>query len=113
VTLISRLRAYATSDVPFSDQQVPLVAENRAKVSVRLDHPLVERVIAPETLDLPVQQGDRVGKILVYDGEKVVARRALVSTMTLSDPSVFTRARWYAGRALDEAGDMLSSLSPF
>ncbi|HEX3254908.1 MAG TPA: D-alanyl-D-alanine carboxypeptidase family protein [Gaiellaceae bacterium] len=113
VTLISRLRAYATSDVPFSDQQVPLVAENRAKVSVRLDHPLVERVIAPETLDLPVQQGDRVGKILVYDGEKVVARRALVSTMTLSDPSVFTRARWYAGRALDEAGDMLSNLSPF
>jgi D-alanyl-D-alanine carboxypeptidase (penicillin-binding protein 5/6) len=113
VTLISRLRAYATSDVPFSDQQVPLVAENRAKVSVRLDHPLVERVIAPETLDLPVQQGDRVGKILVYDGDKVVARRALVSTMTLSDPSVFTRARWYAGRALDEAGDMLSSLSPF
>jgi D-alanyl-D-alanine carboxypeptidase (penicillin-binding protein 5/6) len=113
VTLISRLRAYATSDVPFSDQQVPLVAENRAKVSVRLDRPLVERVVAPETLDLPVQQGDRVGEVLVYDGDKVVARRALVSTMTLSDPSVFTRARWYAGRALDEAGDMLSNLSPF
>jgi D-alanyl-D-alanine carboxypeptidase (penicillin-binding protein 5/6) len=113
VTLISRLRAYATADVPFSDQQVPLVAENRAKESVRLDHPLVERVVAPETLDLPVHQGDRVGEILVYDGDKVVARRALVSTMTVSDPSVFTRARWYAGRALDEAGDMLSSLSPF
>jgi D-alanyl-D-alanine carboxypeptidase (penicillin-binding protein 5/6) len=73
VTLISRLRAYATSDVPFSDQQVPLVAENRAKVSVRLDRPLVERVVAPETLDLPVQQGDRVGEVLVYDGDKVVA----------------------------------------
>jgi len=113
VTLISPLRAYATAGVPFSDQQVPLVAENRARESVRLDHPLVERVVAPETIDLPVEQGDRVGEILVYDGDKVVARRALVSTLTLSEPSIFTRARWYAGRALDEAGDMLSSLSPF
>ena len=113
VTLISRLRAYATADVPFSDRQVPLVAATRAKEIVRLDHPLVEKVVAPQTLDLPVKQGDRVGEILVYDGDKVVARRPLVSTMTLSEPSVLTRARWYAGRALDEAGDMLSSLSPF
>ena len=27
--------------------------------------------------------------------------------------NIARRARWYAGRALDEAGDMLSSLSPF
>jgi serine-type D-Ala-D-Ala carboxypeptidase (penicillin-binding protein 5/6) len=113
VQLVSRTRTYATARLPYSNRTVPLVAADRVRKSVLLDRPLVERVVAPTTLDLPVKQGDRVGEILVYDGDKVVARQALVSPLTISEPSVFTRARWYAGRALDEAGDMLSSLSPF
>jgi hypothetical protein len=43
----------------------------------------------------------------------VIARRRLVSALSLGEPNLVTRARWYSGRALDEAGDMLSSLSPF
>ena len=78
-----------------------------------LDDALVEKVVAPDTLDVPVAQGDPVGEIVVYDGDKVVARRPLVSTATISEPTLPERVRWYAGRALDEAGDMLSSLSPF
>jgi hypothetical protein len=74
---------------------------------------LVEKVVAPESLDLPISQGDPVGEIVVYDGDKVVARRPLVSSETVGEPSLPARVRWYAGRALDEAGDMLSSLSPF
>jgi hypothetical protein len=50
---------------------------------------------------------------MVYDGDKVVARHPLVSSETVGEPSLPARVRWYAGRALDEAGDMLSSLSPF
>jgi serine-type D-Ala-D-Ala carboxypeptidase (penicillin-binding protein 5/6) len=113
VTLISRTRTYATAGVPLSDRRVPLVAADRVKASVLLDHPLVERVSAPSTLEVPVRQGDTVGEILVYDGDKVVARQPLVSPFSIGKPGVVTRARWYAGRALDEAGDMLASLSPF
>jgi D-alanyl-D-alanine carboxypeptidase (penicillin-binding protein 5/6) len=113
VTLISRTRVYARVGMPFSDGGVPLVAEGGAKATVRLDQPLIERVVAPETLDLPVSQGDPVGEVLIYDGERVIARRPLVSALSVSEPSFPRRARWYAGRALDEAGDMLSSLSPF
>jgi hypothetical protein len=81
--------------------------------TVPLDHAFVEKVVAPESLELPVSQGDPVGEIVVYDGDKIVARRPLVSSETVGEPSLPTRVRWYAGRALDEAGDMLSSLSPF
>ena len=113
ITLVSGTRTYAMARLPYSTRTVPLVAAGRVRKSVLLDHPLVERVVAPSTLDLPVREGDPVGEIVVYDGDRVVARRALISPLTISAPSVFTRARWYAGRALDEAGDMLSSLSPF
>ena len=113
VTVISRTKAYAEAGVPFSSARVPLVAATRARVSVPLDHDLIEKVIAPETVELPLVQGDRVGEVVVYDGDKGVARRPLTSPISLGRPSIVTRTRWYAERALDEAGDMLSSLSPF
>jgi serine-type D-Ala-D-Ala carboxypeptidase (penicillin-binding protein 5/6) len=113
VMVISDTKQYATAKLPYSDGTVPLVAADRVKASVRLDYPLVERVVAPAAVDLPVQEGDKLGEVLIYDGDKVVAREPLVSPLTISKPSLVTRVRWYAGRALDEAGDMLSSLSPF
>lgn len=113
VTVVSPTKVYATAAVPFSQLRVPLAAAGRARETVALGHPLVERVVSPVTLDLPVARGERVGEIVVYDGNRVVARRPLVSTLGISEPSFATRARWYAGHALDEAGDMLASLSPF
>jgi serine-type D-Ala-D-Ala carboxypeptidase (penicillin-binding protein 5/6) len=113
VQVISRAKPYAEVNVPFSDNQVALVAEDGVRVTVPLDHTLVQKIVAPNTLDLPVAQGDPVGEIVVYDGDRVVARRPLVSTETTGEPNIARRVRWYAGRALDEAGDMLSSLSPF
>ena len=113
VQVIAKAKPYAEVSVPFSDDQVALVAQDRVRVTVPLDDALVEKVVAPDTLDVPVAQGDPVGEIVVYDGDKVVARRPLVSTATISEPTLPERVRWYAGRALDEAGDMLSSLSPF
>ena len=112
VQVISKAKPYAEVAVPFSDESVALVAEDRVRVTVPLGHELVEKVVSPDTLELPVAQGDPVGEIVVYDGDEVVARRPLVSTATISEPSLPERVRWYAGRALDEAGDILSSLSP-
>ena len=49
----------------------------------------------------------------IYDGDKLVAQRPLVASQAVAEPGVGRRLGWYAGEALDEAGDMLASLSPF
>ena len=38
--------------------------------------------------------------------------RPLVATSALAEPGFGERLGWYAGRALDEAGDMLGTVLP-
>ena len=113
VRLIESGRTYATAGVPFSDERVPLLANRAAFAEVRLGRPLVERVVAPAEIDPPVGFGEAVGEVRIYDGDRIVARRALVAGQSVPEPGLTTKAGWYAGEALNEAGDMLSSLSPF
>jgi hypothetical protein len=96
--------------MPFSDERLPLVADRPAGAVVRLGRPLIERVVAEAVVDLPVEAGDKVGEIVVLDGRRVVSRRGLVAAHAADDASVGDKVGWYAGRALDEAGEMLDSV---
>jgi D-alanyl-D-alanine carboxypeptidase (penicillin-binding protein 5/6) len=110
VTLVRGDHVYATAAMPFSEERLPLVAQRPAGAVVRLGRPLVERVVAPVVIDLPVEAGDEVGEILVLEGRRVISRRALVAAHAADDASVGDRVGWYAGRALDEAGETLDSV---
>jgi len=110
VTLVRAGRVYATAAMPFSDERLPLVAERPAEAVVRRGRLLIERVVAEAVVDLPVEAGDKVGEIVVLDGRRVVSRRALVAAHAADDASVGDKVGWYAGRALDEAGEMLDSV---
>jgi len=110
VRLVRGGRVYATAAMPFSDERLPLVAERPAGAVVRLGRPLIERVVAPAVVDLPVEAGDEVGEIVVLEGSRVISRRALVAANAADDASVGDKVGWYAGRALDEAGEMLDSV---
>jgi D-alanyl-D-alanine carboxypeptidase (penicillin-binding protein 5/6) len=110
VALVRTDRVYATAAIPFSDERVPLVAARGTTAVVRLGRPLVERVVAPTVVDLPLDDGEQVGEIVILDRGRVVARRALVAAHAADDASVGDRVGWYAGRAVDEAGDMLESV---
>jgi hypothetical protein len=92
---------------------VPLVAARGSSAVVRLGRPLVERVVAPARIDLPVARGQPLGEVRVYDGTRIVARRRLVAAVAVDGAGFGERVGWYAGRALDEAGEMLASASPF
>jgi serine-type D-Ala-D-Ala carboxypeptidase (penicillin-binding protein 5/6) len=113
VELVVPRQTYATAEIPFSDSRVPLVAARGAVPVVRLGRPLVERVVAPGRLEAPVARGQRVGEVRIYDGTRLVTRRPLVAAVPVKDPTLSRRVGWYAERALDEAADMLASLSPF
>ena len=106
---------YATAAVPFAeDERLDLVAAAGASELVRLGDgsQFVERVLAPEMVELPVHKGQKLGEVVVLEGDREVARTDLVATRDIPEPSVGARMRWYADHALDEAGDILASVIP-
>jgi D-alanyl-D-alanine carboxypeptidase (penicillin-binding protein 5/6) len=113
VAVIRTGHTYAEALVPFSDRTLSLVAQEPAVAIAQLGQPVVERVVAPAMVALPVEEGQTLGEVRVYEGEKLVVRRPLVSAESVGEPSLGQRLRWYAGRALDHAGDALGSLFGF
>lgn len=113
--LVQEGEQYATAAVPFAeDERVELVAAAGASKLVRLGDgtQFIQRVVAPEMVELPVSKGEKLGKIVVTNGEAEVARVDLVATRDIPEPSLQERVGWYADRALDEAGDILASVIP-
>ncbi len=105
--------SYAEALVPFSDRRLALVAERGALAVAQVGRPLVERVVAPAMVSLPVVEGQKLGEIQILDGKKIVAARPLVASESIAAPGVGQRVRWYAGRALDHVRDGFSSLFGF
>jgi hypothetical protein len=64
------------------------------------------------TVELPVRRGQKLGEVVVTDGEREVARADLVAARDVEAPGFRDRAGWYSDRALDEAGSMLSAVLP-
>jgi D-alanyl-D-alanine carboxypeptidase (penicillin-binding protein 5/6) len=113
--LVRKGRRYATASVPFAeDERLGLVAAAGASRIVRLGDGtrFVEQVVAPTMVDLPVQKGQKLGEIVVSDGDGEVARVDLVAARDVPEPSLQERVGWYADRALDEAGDILTAVIP-
>jgi D-alanyl-D-alanine carboxypeptidase (penicillin-binding protein 5/6) len=110
VGIIRPGRTYAEALVPFGDRRLALVAQEPVVAVAQVGRPLVERVVAPAMVDLPVEKGERLGEIRIFDGTKLIASRPLVAAESMGQPSLGHRLRWYAGRALDHAGDALGSL---
>lgn len=113
--LVRKGDRYATAAVPFAeDEPLELAAAAGASELVRLGDgtQYVQRVVAPEMVELPVSKGQKLGEIVVTNGDAEVARVDLVATRDIPEPSLQERVGWYADRALDEAGDILASVIP-
>jgi D-alanyl-D-alanine carboxypeptidase len=114
-TVVRKGERYATAAVPYTEgQPLELVAATGASELVRLGDAtqFVEHVVAPEMVDLPVSKGEKLGEIVITDGDAEVARVDLVAARDVPEPSLQERVGWYADRALDEAGDILASVIP-
>jgi hypothetical protein len=99
---------YVRATVGYGKAPVPLVAARGLARPVRIDKRLVERVVAPAVLELPVRAGDRFGEVRVYSGRRLVARRALVAARSVSRPGLAGRFGFYAGRTVKHIGDWFS-----
>jgi D-alanyl-D-alanine carboxypeptidase (penicillin-binding protein 5/6) len=108
VWLVQPRRIFLNAEVGYDIDRVPIVAARGLMRSVRIDRPLVERVVAPATLDLPVRRGQRVGEVRVYSGRRLVGLRPLVASRSVARPGLGRRLGFYAGHTLTHIGGWFS-----
>jgi len=100
VDAISRARTYAQARLPFGRGKVALVAARPLRLVVRPGRPLVERVVAPAALELPVERGEVLGRVEIWSQGKLLGRRALVAARPVGSPAPQARLGWYARRTV-------------
>jgi serine-type D-Ala-D-Ala carboxypeptidase (penicillin-binding protein 5/6) len=99
---------YATARTGYGRERVRLVAAKPALRVVHVERPLVQRVVSPVEVELPVPKGRRLGEVQVLDRGKVIARSPLVAANAVEKPGAAARVRFYAGRTLDHLGGLFS-----
>jgi serine-type D-Ala-D-Ala carboxypeptidase (penicillin-binding protein 5/6) len=97
VHLVRPGNVYASADTPYGRGKLDLVAQRPLRYAARVDQRFVERIVAPTAVDLPVQKGDPLGEVRVFDRGRLVARAPLVAARSVKSPGPLERARWYSG----------------
>lgn len=108
VWVVPQGRVYLQAGVGYGKKAVPIVAVHGVARAVRVDKPLVERVVAPAALALPIERGQRVGEVRVYSGRRLVARQPLIASRSVAEPSFGGRLGFYAGRTFSHIGGWFS-----
>lgn len=98
VRAIAAGKVYARTRLPYGAAPLDLVATQQAWRVVHSDLPLVERVVAPGAIALPVAKGQRLGELRVYEGSRLVAASPLVAARAVGKPGAGGRISFYAGR---------------
>jgi D-alanyl-D-alanine carboxypeptidase (penicillin-binding protein 5/6) len=93
-------RTYAKVQLPYGRGEVALVAPRPLQLVVRPGRPLVETVVAPVAVELPVRRGQVLGRVEIRAGSRVLGRRPLVAARAVDAPGPAGRLGWYAERTV-------------
>ena len=104
VWVIAPERIYASAATGYGRGQVPLVPARGVVRPVRVDRPLVEKVLAATAVSLPVRRGEVLGEVRVLSGRRVLAHEQLVAARNVSRPGFAGRVRFYAKRTFTHIG---------
>jgi D-alanyl-D-alanine carboxypeptidase len=100
LVVVSPERVYAEARTGWGRPPVRLVAPKRIVRAVRVGRPLVERVVVPTAVELPIARGAPLGEVRVFDGARLVAAAPLVAADAVARPGVAGRAGYYAKRTI-------------
>ena len=100
IPVLTSGRVYAEVKVGYGRSPVGLVPAQGLVRSIRIDQPVVQRVVAEAAASLPVIRGERLGEIRVYQRGRLLARKALVAGRTVKRPGALGRAGFYTGRTV-------------
>jgi serine-type D-Ala-D-Ala carboxypeptidase (penicillin-binding protein 5/6) len=98
VVAVAPGRVYAKAATGFGRPDVLLIPREGAVRTIPERTPLVERVIAPTTVALPVRARQPLGSVEVYAGERLVASVPLVAAAAVSEPGLGGKLVWYTKR---------------
>ena len=107
-TAIDASRVYAEAETGYGGPSVKLVAPRAVVRTVRLGTLLVERIVASSSVALPVQEGQRLGRVEVYAGNRLVASSNLVAAAAAAEPGLMSKARWYATRTVKNLWEVIT-----
>jgi serine-type D-Ala-D-Ala carboxypeptidase (penicillin-binding protein 5/6) len=107
-SVVTKGHPYARATVGYGRKPVELVAAASLAPSLRVDFPLVRRVVAMDTASLPVSRGQSLGQVRVYQRGKLVGAVPLVASRSVSRPNLAGRVGWYATRTLDHMAGWFS-----
>jgi D-alanyl-D-alanine carboxypeptidase len=100
IVVVDPRRTYALADPGWGMAPVALRAPRRIVRPAATRRPLVERVVVPQVLALPVRRGQQLGEVRVYDGRRLVAHSPLVAARDVADPGLGGKAGFVARRTV-------------
>jgi len=95
-----RARTYAWTDVPYGRSKLALVVRKPELQVVRRGRPVIERIVAPTAVSLPVRKGQPLGRLELWRDGKRVLSRPLVAGRTIAKPGAGGRVGYYLGRTM-------------
>jgi D-alanyl-D-alanine carboxypeptidase (penicillin-binding protein 5/6) len=108
VAAIDATRVYAEAETGYGRPFVELVAPRTVTRTVLGTRSLLERVVAPTVVGLPITKGQRLGRVEVWDRDRLVASSNLVAAETVSEPGLFGKAKWFAERTASNLWELVS-----
>ncbi len=108
VSVVSASRVYARAETPYGRGDLALVAPRSVQRAAIAGRALVEEVVAPRGVELPVSRGERLGEVRIYERGRLVAQSPLVAERSISKPGALGRTGWYAGRTAHNMWGWLS-----
>jgi D-alanyl-D-alanine carboxypeptidase (penicillin-binding protein 5/6) len=108
VTVVDAGRVYGEAETGYGRAPVELVASETMVRTVHEEMALVERVIVPTAVVLPVTKGSVLGSVEVYAGTRLVASSNLVAADDVTEPGVVGKVMWYAGRTVHHLWGLVS-----
>ena len=108
VRAVTRGRVYAEAELGYGRRAVALVAARSLVATVRVDRPLVRRLVAVDAAALPVSRGQTLGQVGIYQRNRLVGAVPLVAARSVARPGMAGRVGWYARRTLHHMAGFFS-----
>jgi D-alanyl-D-alanine carboxypeptidase (penicillin-binding protein 5/6) len=108
IAAIDSNRVYASAETGYDRPDVELRPARSILRTVHTQAALLERVVAPVSVDLPVREGAHLGRVEVWDGDRLVASSSLVASREVSEPSLLGKGVWFVGRTGEHLWGLLT-----